>query len=195
MHFPFGQDGILCIKGRVRPAADTAVGFLGEAIFLHLAGDAAALKIGDTMKRSFGFFVIAGILAAQMVDAEEPPEVPAKDWTEAAKFSLATVHYSPGTILVVDQTIPEAAVKALRGSWSVISSEELPEKDEYVIPPGPYMLIRKFDVQDGFFVFRETMGQIKKSTMGHCGQTLTIVTRRNSAGEWELSRPMESMVC
>src|ERR1700761_2685179 len=108
------------------------------------------------MKFLLGFFVLAGILAAQMVHADEPREVSAKDWTEAAKFSLAKVRYSPGTILVVDQTIPEAAVEALRGSWSVISSEELPEKDEYVIPPGPYMLIREFDVQDGVFVFKET---------------------------------------
>lgn len=147
------------------------------------------------MKRPLGLFLISGILTVQIVDAEEQREVPANDWTEAAKFSLAEIHYSPGTILVVDRTVPETAAKALRGSWSVISSEELPEKDEYIIPPGPYMLIRKFDIKDGVFEFSETMGEIKKDTIRQCGETLRIFTRRNSEGVWELVRPMQSIVC
>ena len=147
------------------------------------------------MRRFFGIFLSAALFTFGTTVGASPTVGAQDDWAEAATFALTKIRYSPGTILVVNQSVPDAAVKALRGLGPVISSEELPEQDEYIIPPGPYMLIRKFDVQNGVFEFNETTGTIKKGMMGNCGETEIVTMRRNSDGAWELARPMELIDC
>jgi len=145
--------------------------------------------------RLFKIIIVAGLFFIHVTKANESGESLKSDWISSAKFALEKVQYVDGTIFVVDETVPDMAIKALRELGPVISKEKLPQQDEYTIPPGPYMLIRKFYEKNGIFEFIETSGVIKKGTMGHCGYTIGVRMRRTIEGAWELAGPMQDWIC
>ena len=57
------------------------------------------------------------------------------------------------------------------------------------------MVIRKFDVRDGIFEFRETTSSIRKGAIGRCGKTLGVMIQRVHDGDWETVGGIQDMVC
>jgi hypothetical protein len=147
------------------------------------------------MTRLVNFVTVILLLIIQIARADESREIASRDWKGAAKFALSKIRYDNGTIFVVDKTLSDAALSTLRSLGQVISKEALPQQDIYVIPPGPYMLVRKFDEENGIFEFTETMGPYRKDAHRNCGDTLAVAMRLGTSGEWEYARPIQELVC
>lgn len=145
------------------------------------------------MNRLFVLFFIVSV--TQLAYADNNSAITAENWIGAAKFALSKTQYAPDTIFVVDGTLDDAALGALRSLGPVISKDNLPQQDLYVIPPGPYMLVRKFYERNGVFEFTETTGAYLKDAHRNCGETWTISTRLGISGAWEFAGPTHGLVC
>jgi hypothetical protein len=138
----------------------------------------------------FGFWL--GAATASDVPLAAPD---AAMWRAAAQSALAVVAPDPDSILVLDASLPSEAGAALKALRKTLTQDQLPDRKEYVLPPGPYVWITLFAPQGDRFTFRSTAGVIQRNVIGACGQTTRLLLAHGNGGAWHIDGPIEGSVC
>jgi hypothetical protein len=131
--------------------------------------------------------------AARAGDVPEAPSAAA--WRAAAKGALAVMAPDPDEILVLDPSLSAQAGDTLKELRKTIGPDELPDREHYVLPPGPYLQVRTFEPHGDRFEFRATGGVIPRNAYLNCGQTEHFFLARDKQGAWKVDGMMEVSMC
>jgi hypothetical protein len=147
------------------------------------------------MRKILVFLCWGVVLFNQSLAAGASKQTVSGDWTGAAAFALAEIRIGDDTILVADKGLSAPAVKALKNIRRMISVDDLPEQDDYSIPPGPFLVVRTFELHDGIYELSTRSGTIRKGVMGNCGSTITIRMKNVKRTGWERVGSPMTMEC
>lgn len=121
--------------------------------------------------------------------------VPDDAWVEAARAALQIMHSTSDAIVVIDDSLPEPAQHALASLGQTVSFDALPEKEEYILPPRPYLRMRQFELHGEQFEFTIAVGAIPRNAHNNCGDTEHFFVARDAQGAWNIAGLRSSTVC
>jgi hypothetical protein len=128
--------------------------------------------------------------------ADEMPSAPsAATWRSAAEAALARMAPDPDEILVLAPGLSAEAVSALKSLHKAVTEDQLPDREQYVLPPGPYVWVRRFEPRGDRFEFRSTGGMIIRNNVSGCGYTTHFFLIRDQHGVWKLDGSTDITVC
>lgn len=146
-------------------------------------------------KRALALLIVGAMWIA-VASASAPAQLTGADWTAAAQASLAECeHDRQHQIVVLDDTLPPEAQLALKGLRETLIRDQLPEQEKYVLPPGNYLLVRRYQRTGDQIEFSASHGVVERA-MGHsCGQGENFVLARAKDGTWGIKGLVEMSMC
>lgn len=147
------------------------------------------------MKHRLTTLAIVAALWTTGARADAPGEFTDDEWTDAARAALAIVERKQHLIVVLDDKLTPAARAVLSRMRETIARDALPEQDKYVLPPGDYLLVRKFAPQGNRFEFVATTGWINRAIGGSCGASDDFFVARDAQGHWVQVGPSTLTMC
>lgn len=116
-------------------------------------------------------------------------------WIAAAKPVIANYAWQRDLVMVIGSKLPPDAAKAIMKLHRSIPESDLPESDRFVLPPGPFLLVRNFKGVGGQFEMSLTTGPIRKGELNSCGVTTTYTIVRGMRAKWKISDLVSVAVC
>lgn len=134
------------------------------------------------------FYPISGL-------TENSADDDSKAWLEAAGAALREMAYSNKFTIVLNETLPLPAQRALKEWGKTIPLSELPEQEKYILPPK-FLRVNKFEKQDNIFEFDATWRSVSKENhLTNCGTTQQFRIKFLRGKGWRQVGSVRRTVC